>query len=33
MHTYDKSLLKWDGHVGFPIREPFVVQMPLSAEG
>jgi predicted nucleic acid-binding protein len=33
MHTYDERLLKWDGELGFPIREPFVAQMPLSAEG
>jgi len=33
MHTYDDRLLKWDGHVAFPIREPFVAQMPLSAGG
>jgi predicted nucleic acid-binding protein len=33
LHTYDHRLLKWDGHVPFPIREPLVAQMPLSAGG
>lgn len=33
MHTYDGDLLKWDGNVAFPIREPYLVQMALSAEG
>jgi len=33
MHTYDERLLKWNGHVAFPIQEPFVAQMPLSAGG
>ena len=34
MHTYDDRLLRWDGELGFPIREPFVAQMPLgSGEG
>lgn len=32
MQTYDGRLLKWDGHLPFPIREPFVAQMPLGAE-
>lgn len=30
MHTYDDRLLRWDGELGFPIREPFVAQMPLG---
>jgi hypothetical protein len=33
MHTYDDRLLRWDGDAGFPIQEPLVAQMPLSAEG
>jgi len=33
MHTYDDRLLKWNGHLTFPIREPFVAQMPLGSEG
>jgi predicted nucleic acid-binding protein len=33
MHTYDSRLLRWDGHVAFPIREPAVAQMPLISEG
>ncbi len=30
MHTYDQRLLKWNGHVAFPICEPYATQMPLS---
>jgi predicted nucleic acid-binding protein len=33
MQTYDDRLLKWDGHMPFPIRVPVVAQMPLSPEG
>jgi hypothetical protein len=33
MHTYDDRLLRWNDHVAFPIREPFVAQMPLGSEG
>jgi predicted nucleic acid-binding protein len=32
MQTYDDRLLKWDGHMPFPIREPVVAQMPLTPE-
>jgi hypothetical protein len=33
MQTYDERLLRWDGQLAFPIREPVVAQMPLAPEG
>lgn len=33
MHTYDDRLLKWNGHLPFPVQEPAADQMPLSPEG
>jgi hypothetical protein len=31
VHTYDGRLRKWNGHMPFPVIEPVVAQMPLSA--
>ena len=30
-HTYDGDLHKWDGHVGFPVREPQTAQGVLGS--